>query len=86
MPLAEAPGFSLVEGDPDPRGIATLPRAFVRACRLAGKRLKVADSLGTRLTGRDLLLRVLCAKRVLERVLAPVLGKSLILYGRKATP
>ena len=33
--------------------------------------MKVADSLGTRLTGRSLLIRILCAKRVLERVLAP---------------
>jgi len=54
---------------PDPRGVASLPRALVRACRLAGGRLKVADSLGTRLSGRDLLIRILAAKRVLEKVL-----------------
>jgi len=33
--------------------------------------MKVADSLGTRLSGRALLIRILCAMRVLERVLAP---------------
>ena len=31
----------------------------------------MADSLGTRLSGRALLIRILCARRVLERVLAP---------------
>ena len=31
----------------------------------------MADSLGTKLTGRDLLTRILVAKRVLDRVLAP---------------
>jgi acyl-[acyl-carrier-protein]-phospholipid O-acyltransferase/long-chain-fatty-acid--[acyl-carrier-protein] ligase len=33
--------------------------------------MKMADSLGTRLSGRDVLLRTLVAKRVLDRVLAP---------------
>jgi acyl-[acyl-carrier-protein]-phospholipid O-acyltransferase/long-chain-fatty-acid--[acyl-carrier-protein] ligase len=32
--------------------------------------MKMADSLGTRLTGRDLLVRILVARRVLERALA----------------
>jgi acyl-[acyl-carrier-protein]-phospholipid O-acyltransferase/long-chain-fatty-acid--[acyl-carrier-protein] ligase len=62
---------TLLGAGPDPDGIASLPRALVRACRSAGGRMKVADSLGTRLTGRSLLIRILCAKRVLERVLAP---------------
>ncbi len=62
---------TLLGTGPDPAGVATLPRALVRACRLAGGRMKVADSLGTRLSGRSLLIRILCAKRVLERVLAP---------------
>ena len=31
----------------------------------------MADSLGTRLTGRQLLMRILAARSVLERVLAP---------------
>ena len=44
---------------------------MLRACRAAAGRLKMADSLGTRLTGRDLLLRILAARRVLERTLAP---------------
>ncbi|MFM8634775.1 MAG: AMP-binding protein, partial [Planctomycetia bacterium] len=48
-----------------------LPRRMVRQLRAAGGRLKMADSLGTRLTGRDLLLRILAARAVLERVLAP---------------
>ena len=61
----------LLGSGPDPRGGATLPRALVRACRLSGGPLKVADSLGTRLSGRALLIRILCAMRVLERVLAP---------------
>ncbi len=64
-------GVTLLRSGPDPGGTATLPRALVRACRLAGKRLKVADSLGTRLTGRDLLVRILCARQVMQRVLAP---------------
>jgi acyl-[acyl-carrier-protein]-phospholipid O-acyltransferase/long-chain-fatty-acid--[acyl-carrier-protein] ligase len=33
--------------------------------------MKMADSLGTRLTGRELLTRILVARRVLDRVLAP---------------
>jgi acyl-[acyl-carrier-protein]-phospholipid O-acyltransferase/long-chain-fatty-acid--[acyl-carrier-protein] ligase len=48
-----------------------LQRRLLRACRAAAGRLKVADSLGTRLTGRQLLLRILAARRVLERVLDP---------------
>jgi acyl-[acyl-carrier-protein]-phospholipid O-acyltransferase/long-chain-fatty-acid--[acyl-carrier-protein] ligase len=48
-----------------------LQRRFLAACRAAAKRLKMADSLGTRLTGRDLLVRTLVAKRVLDRVLGP---------------
>jgi len=48
-----------------------LQRRFLRACRSAAQRLKMADSLGTRLTGRDLLVRTLVAKRVLDRVLGP---------------
>ncbi len=75
QPLTAAPtpplAPTLLGTGPDPAGVATLPRALVRACRLAGGRMKVADSLGTRLSGRALLIRILCAKRVLERVLAP---------------
>jgi acyl-[acyl-carrier-protein]-phospholipid O-acyltransferase/long-chain-fatty-acid--[acyl-carrier-protein] ligase len=48
-----------------------LQRRFLRACRSAAKRVKMADSLGTRLTGRDLLVRTLVARRVLDRVLGP---------------
>ena len=91
---------TLLGAGPDPAGAATLPRALIRACRMAGKRLKVADSLGTRLSGRDLLIRILCAKRVLDRVLAPdekrvgvllpptaaavVVNAALVLLGRVA--
>ena len=70
-PSPEAEVSTLLGSGPDPSGGATLPRALVRACRLSGGRLKVADSLGTRLSGRALLIRILCAMRVLERVLAP---------------
>lgn len=48
-----------------------LQRRLVRALRSAAGRLKIADSLGTRLTGRQLLIRILAARRVLERQLAP---------------
>jgi acyl-[acyl-carrier-protein]-phospholipid O-acyltransferase/long-chain-fatty-acid--[acyl-carrier-protein] ligase len=48
-----------------------LQRLMLRACRAAGRRMKMADSLGTRLTGRDLLVRILVARRVLERALGP---------------
>jgi acyl-[acyl-carrier-protein]-phospholipid O-acyltransferase/long-chain-fatty-acid--[acyl-carrier-protein] ligase len=48
-----------------------LQRRMLRACRNAARRLKVADSLGTRLTGRELLTRIFAARSVLERVLAP---------------
>ncbi len=48
-----------------------LQRRLLHACRSASGRLKMADSLGTRLTGRQLLTRILAARSVLERVLAP---------------
>ncbi len=48
-----------------------LQRRLLRACRSAAGRLKMADSLGTKLTGRDLLTRILVAKRVLDRALGP---------------
>ena len=48
-----------------------LPRRMLRQLRSAGGRLKMADSLGTRLTGRELLLRILAARLVLEQTLAP---------------
>jgi len=44
---------------------------MLRACRSAAGRLKMADSLGTKLTGRELLTRILVAKRVLDRALGP---------------
>jgi len=49
----------------------TLQRRLLHACRSASGRLKMADSLGTRLTGRQLLMRILAARSILERVLAP---------------
>ena len=48
-----------------------LQRRMLRALRSAGPRLKVADSLGTRLSGSELLLRILAARLVLERELDP---------------
>jgi acyl-[acyl-carrier-protein]-phospholipid O-acyltransferase/long-chain-fatty-acid--[acyl-carrier-protein] ligase len=47
-----------------------LQRRMLRACRTAAGRLKMADSLGSRLTGRELLIRILAAKRVLDREIA----------------
>lgn len=56
--------------DPAPAGDRpALQRLLLRTCRAAGKRMKMADSLGTRLTGRELLTRILVARRVLDRVL-----------------
>lgn len=50
----------------------TLPRQFLRNCRQAGRRSKVADSTGVDLSGADLLLRTLVVRRLLARhVLAP---------------
>jgi acyl-[acyl-carrier-protein]-phospholipid O-acyltransferase/long-chain-fatty-acid--[acyl-carrier-protein] ligase len=48
-----------------------LQRRMLRALRAAAGRPKMADSLGTRLTGSDLLLRILAARSVLEKVLGP---------------
>ena len=49
-----------------------LPREFLRMCRRHRRRLKIADSTGTRLTGGELLLRSLILRRILSReVLAP---------------
>jgi acyl-[acyl-carrier-protein]-phospholipid O-acyltransferase / long-chain-fatty-acid--[acyl-carrier-protein] ligase len=44
-----------------------LPRQFLRSCRRAGSRLKVADSVGTEMTGTALLLRTLVLRRLLAR-------------------
>ena len=49
-----------------------LPRKFLRLCRRRMRRLKVADSTGTELTGAGLLTRTLLVRRLLRReVLAP---------------
>jgi acyl-[acyl-carrier-protein]-phospholipid O-acyltransferase/long-chain-fatty-acid--[acyl-carrier-protein] ligase len=40
---------------------------FIKQCRSTGKRVKVADSLNQELSGKDLLLRTLIAKRLMER-------------------
>ena len=45
----------------------TLPRIFLRTCRRAGSRLKVADSTGMELTGHALLMRSLIVRRLLLR-------------------
>jgi acyl-[acyl-carrier-protein]-phospholipid O-acyltransferase/long-chain-fatty-acid--[acyl-carrier-protein] ligase len=44
-----------------------LPRLFLRSCRRAGSRIKVADSTGVELTGRSLFLRTLILRRLLRR-------------------
>ena len=46
-----------------------LQRRLLRTCRSAASRLKMADSLGTRLNGRQLLMRIFAARSVLARVL-----------------
>ena len=43
------------------------PVRFLEQCRAAGPRIKVADSVGQELSGKDLLLRTMIARRVLER-------------------
>ena len=44
---------------------------YSKSLRAAGQRFKMADSLGTRLTGRQLLTRILAARLVLEKTLDP---------------
>lgn len=49
-----------------------LPQQFIRNCRRSMKRLKCADSMGTEMTGSQLLLRALIFRRLLQReILAP---------------
>ena len=70
-PAVDTPFLMPLPAPPDSEAEIVLQRRLLRACRAAGGRLKLADSLGTKLTGRDLLTRILVAKRVLDRVLAP---------------
>jgi acyl-[acyl-carrier-protein]-phospholipid O-acyltransferase/long-chain-fatty-acid--[acyl-carrier-protein] ligase len=59
------------QGVPTPdEGPMVLQRRLLRSCRSAARRMKMADSLGTRTTGRELLTRILVARSVLERALA----------------
>ena len=44
-----------------------LPRLFIRRCREKGSQIKIADSMGVKLSGSDLLLRTLALKRILDR-------------------
>ena len=44
-----------------------LPRKFLRACRRARRRIKVADSSGMEMTGSSLLLRSLVLRRILKK-------------------
>ena len=48
-----------------------LHHQLLKSLRDAGRRLKMADSLGTRLNGRQLLTRILAARLVLEKTLDP---------------
>src|SRR5688500_14407882 len=50
-----------------PNAPLILPRLFLRSCRRAGSRLKVADSTGAELSGNVLLLRTLIVRRLLTR-------------------
>jgi len=62
--------LEIMTGSPASASSATLQRQMLLNCRHAGRRMKVADSLGTRLTGSQFLLAVLVVKRVLDRLLA----------------
>ncbi|MGW8257735.1 MAG: AMP-binding protein [Thermoguttaceae bacterium] len=44
-----------------------MPRKFLRMCRAHMRKIKVADSLGTELTGSGLLMRCLALRRLLRR-------------------
>ncbi len=47
--------------------VEILSRSFIRSCKRQGNRSKVADSMGSNLSGRDLLLRTLVLRRLLRR-------------------
>ena len=47
--------------------LPVLPRRIVRAWRAAGRQLKAADSSGTEVSGRQLLIRTLALRRMLRR-------------------
>lgn len=47
-----------------------LPRDFLKACRRAWRRSKVADSTGAELTGKQLLIKSLALRRALLRLLS----------------
>lgn len=56
----------------DSQDMMILPRKFLRMCRRRMRAPKVADSMGTELSGAGLLLRTLVLRRLLRReVLAP---------------
>ena len=55
------------------RNHMVLPRRFIRECRGAWRRTKIADSTGQSCTGRDLLLRALVVRQLLKRILNPKL-------------
>ena len=57
--------------DGEPENSLLLHYQLLRSLRTAGQRFKMADSLGTRLTGRQLLTRILAARLVLEKTLDP---------------
>ena len=44
-----------------------LPRLFIRRCREKGANTKISDSTGAKLSGHDLLLRVLVLRKIFER-------------------
>jgi acyl-[acyl-carrier-protein]-phospholipid O-acyltransferase/long-chain-fatty-acid--[acyl-carrier-protein] ligase len=46
-----------------------LPKSFLKACHRAWRRSKVADSTGAELTGKQLLIKTLAVRRVLNRLL-----------------
>ena len=65
----ELPGNSS-NGGPEETSLL-LHYQLLKSLHAAGQRFKMADSLGTRLTGRQLLTRILAARLVLEKTLGP---------------
>ena len=52
--------------------MVNLPKQFIQACRRRGRKSKIADSMGSDLSGRDVLMRTFILRRLLMReVLSP---------------
>src|SRR5690606_36456934 len=77
MPIADRENIKQIRREVETLGVEAIEhrkgrhmnlcRAFLQACRIAGKRSKIADSTGADLSGNDLLLRTLVFRRLLLR-------------------